>query len=174
LGGQSADQATHAEVPTLRVAMGAPAVLDALLRRSQQGKLPGFRRADSTASGPPGFVVDIQGTIYDRDLIGSIHPALGGSEIRFTSRLRRRLPWIVIVVTVLTFWPGVLLTDSLLTTWFSWYPKQMWVTAAWYLPLCVLTIPVLWKQYKASEKAAEAHLRETLAKLAAWLAPPNP
>jgi hypothetical protein len=173
LGGLSPDQATHTAMPTLRVAMGAPAVLEALLRRSQQGKLPGFRRASPAATSPPGFIVDIHGTIYDRDLLGAIHSAPHGSEIRFTSRLRRRLPWIVILITIFTFWPGVLLTDSLLTTWFSWYPKQMWVTAAWYFPLCVLTIPVLWKQYKASEKAAEAHLRETLAKLAAWLTPPT-
>ena len=97
-----------------------------------------------------------------------------GSTLRFGSRLKRTLPWIVVFTTIITFWPGVLLTDSLMSTWFpSWYPKEIWVTYAWYFPLCLLMIPALWKQYRVSERASEEHLRETLAKLAGWLAAPK-
>ena len=146
-------------------------VIALLEAKSQQGKLPGFHRVDAAT-----FRVGIFGAPYDRDLIGAVAPTPEGATIRFTSRLRRKMPWLVVIVTIISFWPGVVLTDSLLSTWFpSWYPKQFWITCAWYLPLCALTIPALWKQFKNSERASEEHLHETMAKLRQWLAPkPSP
>jgi hypothetical protein len=163
--------AAHQSIPDLSVGLAPSEVVACLERKSQQGKLPGFRRdPDSSTT----FRLALYGAPYDRDLIVSASPVSTGSTLRFRSHLRRTLPWIVIFTTIITFWPGVLLTDSLMATWFpSWYPKQLWVTCAWYLPLCVLMIPALWKQYRVSERASEEHLRETLAKLAAWLAKPR-
>lgn len=163
-------EATHAAIPALTASLSPAEVVALFERKSQQGKLPGFQRDPSGPGDVAAFRVRLFGAPYDRELIAHVEPGAPGSTVRFTSYLRRRLPWVVVLLTAVSFWPGVLLTDSLLATWFpSWYPKQLWVTCAWYLPLCVLTIPALWKQYKKSERASEEHLRETLAKLAAWL-----
>lgn len=150
---------------------GAPPdqVVALLEHKSQQGKLPGFRREPSEGT-TLSARLGVFGAPYDRDLVLRVEPAGSGSTIHMESRLRMRLPWTMIILTVVSFWPGVVLTDSLLSTWFpSWYPKAFWVTCAWYLPLCALAIPALWKQYKSSERASEEHLRETVAKLREWL-----
>lgn len=163
--------ATHRSIPDLVVPLAPPEVVAFLERKSQQGKLPGFRRDPST---PSAFGLGLYGAPYDRILIVTVSPVSTGSVLRFQSRLKRMLPWLIVIATIITFWPGVLLTDSLMATWFpSWYPKELWVTCAWYLPLCVLTIPALWKQFRISERASEEHLQETLAKLAGWFAKPQ-
>jgi len=163
--------ATHPSIPELSTVRTPAEVLAFLERKSQQGKLPGFRREPGA---PDAFRIGLYGAPYDRELLGTVSTSSTGSTVRFRSRLKPALPWFVIVTTVITFWPGVLLTDSLLSTWFpSWYPKEMWVTVAWYIPLCLLMLPALWKQFRASEKASEEHLRETLAKLVGWFSRPG-
>ncbi|MEO1129574.1 MAG: hypothetical protein AAFX05_07690 [Planctomycetota bacterium] len=145
-------------LPSLRVPHAPEDVIARLRKRSKRGKLAGFE-----VSGPPGtFSVAAFGNPYDRRLVGSVAPADQGSMVTFESVLLRKLPTLMIVVVIFTIWPGVLLTDSLLTTWFSWYPQATWVTYAWYIPLCLLAIPVLWKQYKTSNALAHEHALEQI------------
>ncbi len=163
--------ATHQSIPDLSVGLTAQEVVAFLERKSQQGKLPGFRRDPSSSTT---FRLALYGAPYDRDLVVSVSPVSAGSTLRFRSHLKRTIPLVVIFTTIITFWPGVLLTDSLMSTWFpSWYPKQTWVTWAWYFPLCLLMIPALLKQYRASERASAEHLRETIAKLTGWFSRPQ-
>lgn len=146
------------------------AVVDRLAERSRRGKLPGFRELAAPASGARAFEADAFGNPYDRSLVGLVEPTPGGgSRLTFTLRTRWRLPIVVLVVLVLTVWPGVWLTDSLLTTYFGWYPRAFWVTAAWYLPLCALAVPVVIRQWKASKEQSAAHAAETVEKVRGWV-----
>lgn len=153
------------------------AAVDALRNASRRGKLAGFRTLDTPPESGGGAstrrcVCDIFGSPYDRDLFITIEPGgesggagEGGSTVRLDTRLRRKFPVIVIVVMVLALWPGVWLTDSLLVTYFSWYPRSEWVTWAWYVPLMLLAVPVLIKQYRSSEAAAAQEAAKVVRKL---------
>lgn len=144
--------------------LSADQVIAALRKRSQQGKLPGFRHR-----GGHTFSVSAFGSLYDKELVGAVAPRGGesrGSVLTFEARSPRRLPAVVAIVVLATFWPGVWLTHSLIGTYFHRYPDAMWVTAVWYLPLCVLAIPPLWKQYRRSLAAADESARETVGAIA--------
>jgi len=138
---------------------------------AKRGKLPGFEdRSEAelvSHSDTHAFRVLVFGNPYDRELLGTIAPAGESSSIELESRLLRKFPTIVIVVMVLALWPGVWLTDSMLATYFSWYPNNFWITAAWYLPLTLLCIPVLWKQFSKSEAGCASETAELLKKIAA-------
>lgn len=135
--------------------------LDRLQRLSRRGKLAGFRTVDGTTCEAAVF-----GTIYDRVMRIDLEPDGTGTRLTMTTRLKKRMPIIVIIVMALAIWPGVWMTDSMLTTYFSWYPKAFWVTCAWYLPLTLLGVPALWMQFKASQAAAAEHGAEVAQKIA--------
>ena len=161
----------------LRTALPPAEVMSRVERRSKQGKLPGYAREGAGADGAsPAFVVAAFGKPFDKALRGEVLvQADGGSLLRFTLRWTRRLPAIAIGLLVFTVFPGVLLTHSLLGVWFLSYPSATWVTAAWYLPLCALALPVLVKQFRASSAAAGEHADETARALAKALdAAPEP
>lgn len=138
-------------------------VVAALDRLAKRGKLPGFMKVGSGGGGE--FEVAAFGMLYDRVLRGRVE----GDRVRFGGRLKRGLPIGVAVGFVLTLYPGVLLTDTLLNMWFRWYPQELWVTVAWYVPLTLLAAPALWAQFKASERASRRHAEETIAKIATAL-----
>lgn len=151
------------------------AAVEALRAASRRGKLAGFRTLDASSDSPPDSgggagvrrcACDVFGSPYDRDLFIAIAPGDGGgSTVRLDTRLRRKFPAIVIVVMVLAVWPGVWLTDSLLVTYFGWYPRSEWVTWAWYVPLMLLAVPVLIKQYRSSEAMAAVEAARVVRKL---------
>jgi len=161
----------HAHTPPeLLSPLDPSTVMERLGALAKRGKLPGFEdRSEAelvSHSNVHAFRVLIFGNPYDRELLGTITPEGEGSKLEFESRLLRKFPTIVIVVMVLALWPGVWLTDSMLATYFSWYPNNFWITAAWYLPLTLLCIPVLWKQFKKSEAGCAAETSELLKKIA--------
>lgn len=134
-------------------------VIARLRKRSQQGKLPGFEHRGGHV-----FRVLAFGQPYDKELIGSVAQAPDrerGSSVRFSTRLLRKLPVLVVVVMAVSIWPGVWLTHSLLITYFESYPQAMWITCAWYIPLCLIAIPALRKQYARSVAEADKHAHET-------------
>lgn len=157
LSGRSDAPAPGADgtLPVLSTDLSPDEVIARLRKRSQQGKLPGFEHRGGHV-----FRVLCFGQPYDKELIGSVAPCeerQRGACVRFHTRLLRRMPTIMIVVMVLTIWPGVWVTHSLIAAYWYSYPDPMWVTAAWYIPLCLIAIPALWKQYKRSVAAADAH-----------------
>lgn len=120
---------------------------------STRGKLPGFEKR-----GERSFAATVFAEPYDRVLEATVADAGAGSRLTGRVRLKRKMPAIMIAVFLFTIWPGVWLTDSLLVTYFSWYPREFWVTIAWYVPLCLLAIPPLWKQWKKSGVIAAREL----------------
>ncbi len=152
-------------LPSLALPAGtsAEAAIDVLERRSRRGRLPGFQRTGTSAC-----TFAAHGSIYDRTVLVSPAPPRedGSHRLAFAARLDRKFPVIVIAALVLALFPGVVLTHSLLDVYFGWYSIGFWWTFAWYVPLTLLAVPVLWKQFKASELASRAHAEQTITTIA--------
>ncbi len=127
---------------------------------SKRGKLPGY------APDPGLFSCAAFGAPFDERLVAQ-HT---GSGVSFRAERLKKLPVIYAVVLALTVWPGVVFMDSLLNTWFGWYPNPWWFTWAWYIPLTALPIPWLWRSLtRKSRASALGHAHEQIARLASAL-----
>lgn len=147
-------------------------VIDRLRAMSKKGKLPGFSTEghEAESGGAATCAVAAFGKPFDRDLVVRAEPAGEGSRVSFSFVWRRKLPGAFLAMLVLSVWPGVHLTDSLLNTWFRSYPNEFWVTCAWYLPLTIIPAPFAWKgAITKSERTTAEHAHETREKLAAVL-----
>lgn len=139
-------------------------IAEKLLEMSQRGKLPGFEPRTG------GFRALAYGWIYDFELVGTLQNAEPGIRISFNLVVKRRMPWVVGVLLALSVFPGVWITDSMLSIYFDWYPKEFWKTCVWYLPLSVLPIPWVWKTAMSrSRAAAEVSSAELIQRIAAQL-----
>lgn len=141
---------------------------DALARlssASKMGRLPGFTRDP----GGKGFRVSVLAGIFDHDLRATMAPDAGATRISFELLLRRRLPIIMVVVIVLSVWPGLPVTDSMLRLYFPAYHQWGIETWWWYMPLLVISIPPLWMQFRRSQREARTEAGEQIAQLAKLL-----
>lgn len=128
--------------------------LDAL---SKRGKLPDYKREGSQ------FRLSAYGNQMDMTLAGHIAAVDGGSEIHFELQRQWKLIWIYAAVTVLTLWPGMALTDSMLSTYFSGYDFATWM---WYIPLVVLPTPIFaWREVRKSERMAVVSAGEMIERI---------
>lgn len=128
--------------------------LEALARR---GKLPEFSPGKERVL----FSVHAYGAPFDHRLEGVARQV--GPSLRISLRLRMlpKLPAIFGILTLLSIWPGVWLTDSMLRTYFNTYDYQTWM---WYLPLSIVPLPwALRAMFRRSRAAAFASARESLA-----------
>ena len=147
--------------PMVRAPLSPAEAIGRLDRASKQGKLPGFERRGDT-----GFRALVYGEPFDRAVLGSVRPGGDGCVIELQLRLLRKMPAISIALVVVSIWPGVWLTDSMIQTYFPGYPNSFWVTAAWYLPLTVIPLPwVLRKMWRKSEGVAREELDKTVGKI---------
>jgi hypothetical protein len=147
----------------LRSPRSAVEAIDACDALSRAGKLPGFKRTSPTSGEARVF-----GQPFDSDLLVSAIDAPGGSVVRLSTRLRRKIPVLFAVVGVATVWPGVWLTDSLIQTYFSGASNWVVKTWMWYLPLAIIPLPFaarsMWR--KSRDTAAE-HFAELQQRIAA-------
>lgn len=151
-------------VGAISVAMDRVTVVRRMRALSQRGKLPGF---EETADG---FLALAYGWVFDYDLRYAVVEGPGGSTLTPSLVRKRRMPAIVIALLVFSIWPGVWITDSMLATYFSWYPREFWKTCVWYLPLTVLPMPWVWKTATGrSRLLAEESARELAERVAAEL-----
>ena len=148
------------------------AIVETLLALAKRGKLAGYQpRPEQGVL----FLCDAQGTPWDRDLLGVVTASPDGKrQLAFTLRSRRRIPIIFAVVLAFTVWPGVILTDSLLATWFGFYStwslQMPWLTYAWYLPLTALPIPWMWRSWmRKTDLSTRMHAHEQVTKIATAL-----
>jgi hypothetical protein len=159
--GQDASGVGAIVVPVDRVS-----VVRRMRALSQRGKLPGF---EETADG---FRALAYGWVFDFDLRYQVQEGPGGSTLTPRLELKRKMPVIVIAVLLLSIWPGVWVTDSMLATYFDWYPREFWKTCLWYLPLAVLPMPWVWKTAMGrSRMLAEESARELAERIGAELRP---
>ena len=157
--------AKDASLPRVITPMSAADLQKALSLRAKQGKLAGYARQTERA-----FTLDAAGGIYERTLSATIISDSADqddhTEIWFEGKLKRTIPIVVIVVLVFTIWPGVWLTDSILSTWFGWYRLGIWWTSAWYIPLTLLAVPAFWAQFKKSERESWDDAHKAIEKIA--------
>ncbi len=145
------------ELPSIDTALDAGAVIDRLETLAKRGKLAGFRRVNGASFGVSAF-----GTPFDREMIGTVD----AGRVVFDLVWKRAMPTAFLVTLVVSVWPGVHLMDSLMNTWFGWYPNAFWVTCAWYIPLTALPAPWAWKvAMKRSRAGSDEHARETIDKI---------
>lgn len=137
--------------------------LDRIRTLSRRGKLPNFT-TDPTANAM-NFTVAAFGHPFDHVLRATITPASGGSTVTCSVAMAMRVPLIMAVVLVLTIWPGVWLTDSMLKTYFTGYDFNTWL---WYIPLTVLPIPFMWRKWhQQSVRQAVEHANESIEQIRA-------
>lgn len=146
---------------TVRTTLAPKEAMSRLDRASKQGKLPGFEQRGERA-----FRALVYGEPFDRELLGTIGEGSSGSVIELRLRLLKKFPTIAIALVIVSIWPGVWLTDSMIQTYFPGYPNSFWVTAAWYLPLTVIPLPwMLRSMWRKSEGIAREELDKTIAKI---------
>lgn len=151
-------------LPTITSPLPPTEVVARLDRLAKRGKLPGFEKQPGGEGDGGRFICDIFGAPFDRELVTQLSAtASGGCEIANQSRLRLKLPLIYAAVLIVTVWPGVWLTDSMLKIYFSWYTIETWW---WYMPMCLLMIPAVRKQWTTSQAVAAEEAAELLKKIA--------
>ena len=155
------------QLPTIETRSAPAEVIEALTGMSKRGKLAGFEKRSATSA-----VAAAHGTPFDSDLLIEAHEREGGCRVAFEVRLRRRMPWIFVVVLVLAVWPGLPLTDSFLLG-FGWYerlmsgPVETWM---WYLPLTIIPAPFAVRSaIRKSRVSAREHALETIERIRATL-----
>jgi hypothetical protein len=159
---ERADHAHGGVLPSLRTDLSPEEVVTALDRASRRGRLPGFEALEGAGR----FSAIAFGEPFDRALIGEARREGDRTRVSFRLRALLRMPLVALAIIAVTIWPGVWLMDSLLVTYFSWYPRAGWVTPSWYLPLTVL--PLAWwapRTWRRSARAAEASARETIERI---------
>lgn len=173
---------TENPLPALEAPLSTDEIVIRLDTASRRGRLPGFHARPEGAL----FQTDAWGTPFDSDLFATAEGEATHTRLGFDVRLRRRLPSIYAMLLVLTVWPGAPLTDSLLRMWFDWYYRLTqldffklgsfeWFTYAWYIPICVLPLPFMWKQWmRRSHATARVSALEMIAKIAGELGVPVP
>lgn len=139
-------------------------VIEALSTMSKRGRLAGYQTLRQPSSSDPGgaYRVLAFGGIYDHEMLARVEPNGAGSRVEFKLRLLRKMPVIAVVLIVVSIFPGLQITDSMLKTYFSWYQFE---TAWWYIPLVVLTVPFMWKQYRDAVKAVRIDAAEVIRKM---------
>lgn len=144
---------TREPLPEIITELSRAEVLSRAETMSRRGKLPGFGAVDG------GFVVTAFGEPFDH----ALYARVDDGRLRFRSRVKPLLPATAVLIVIVTIWPGVWLTDSLLTTYFPGYDYATWM---WYLPLTVIPLPwAIRRMWRRSQTAAEESARELIERL---------
>jgi hypothetical protein len=123
------------------------AKLDEAARR---GRLAGFELGDNG--------ILFKTSAFGHPFEGELEARAGGStadttRLQFSTRMKMKLFWIVVVVLVVSIWPGAPITKSLLASLIPSWPWLWQTTYWWYLPLSILGAPwTIWSYLKRSRK----------------------
>ncbi len=159
-----------AQPVVLNSSLALPEILIRLEKASRRGDLPGFERGGPNVSGSAAaFCVDADAVPFEGIVVATVAKAAGeqtGTTLHMHTRLKQRMPWIFFTVLVLTAYPGVLLTESMIRTMFpgwTWLWGTVWW---WYFPLSVISIPLaLIPAIKKSRTIAAQSAAEALANI---------
>lgn len=161
-----ADKPGQEPLPRLRTALRSAEVFERLSKESKRGKLPGYvALMPPKENGAGAARVLAFGGVYDYEMLIDVSPEreAAGSRVGFRLNLLKKMPWIAIGLIVFTIFPGLPLTDSMLSAYFEWYRIETWW---WYLPLTLLMLPMMWKQFRRSQTEARKDACETIEKIA--------
>lgn len=134
-----------AELPKVWVPIGFHEIAPRLETAARRGKFAGFRHGQDAVA----FRVHDFGGPFESVLSARADGAGGGgTTLAFTLSLRTGLAWVYFATLILTVWPGVWLTDSMLRTYFTGYNYQTWM---WYIPLTAPFVP--WAMWTAIRRS---------------------
>ncbi|MCW5764505.1 MAG: hypothetical protein KIT68_00850 [Phycisphaeraceae bacterium] len=143
--------------------------LDAAARR---GRLAGFETIGRSQPDPVGqdvFEASAFGAPFDGVLIATCEQVLpdGGTVLSFRAHMKPLMPWVVAVVLVLTVWPGVVVTESMLASMFPTWDWLWGTTWYWYLALTAPFVPwVLWRSVSRSRAVIHDSAHKAVASVA--------
>lgn len=137
---------------------------------SRQGKLPGYRAGSAAKADVVAF--HGFGEPWDFEVSAKVSGSAQGSTVRFEGHMLQKAPALFALVSIVSVWPGVWLTDSMLKVYFKGYD---WNTYLWYIPLTVLPLPwMAWRMWTRSNRSAREHAAEKIPMLReAMLAAPQ-
>lgn len=171
---QAIDQAPETPAPevlvplsvplgSVRTARSAAEIVKTLDTAARRGRLAGFEpnsRGNSECFRAAAF-----GTPFDGVLIGR----LAEGSLRFETRLRPLMPMGFALVLAASVWPGVVLTESMIASFFPSSSAWKW-TWWWYIPLTLPFCPwVFWSAVKKSRATVHDSAHQVIAKIAAEL-----
>lgn len=155
-----------APLPRVRLRTPLADALGTLETAAKRGRLAGFARAEAGRSDGAAFTCAAFGSPFDGELIAR---AEGQEPVRlaFTARVKPKGPVIWWIALILTVWPGVVLTETMVATLFPQWPWLWKNTWWWYLPLTAPFVPWLgWSATAKSRRAVMASAREQIATIA--------
>ncbi len=143
-------------LPSVRTDLPPAEILRKLDAAARRGKLGGFTPGQPGGAGDtPLFTVRDVGTPFE----GEVAATLSGGELRFTTRLYRRMPMVLVIILIVSVWPGVWLMESLMNVYWPSVGKYTWW---WYLPLTIISGP---PAYFGAMKRSRAVLYEDAVKV---------
>lgn len=148
---------------TVRTARSAAEIVKTLDTAARRGRLAGFE--SNSRGNSECFRAAAFGTPFDGVLIGRL---VEGS-LRFETRLRPLMPMGFALVLAASVWPGVVLTESMIASFFpsSGFWKWTWW---WYIPLTLPFCPwVFWSAVKKSRATVHDSAHQVIAKIASEL-----
>ncbi|QQS08529.1 MAG: hypothetical protein IPK69_11130 [Phycisphaerales bacterium] len=156
-------------LPTITTRLAATQIVARAEALAKKGKLPGFEASPGAPAGEV-FQTKLFAGRLNATMIARITENAEPREVSFSIIHPKRPAMIIALVTILSIWPGMWITDSMIRTYIPSYSVSMWITAAWYLPLFVLPVPWVWrKMSNAAEPAAREHAVEQIESLRAVL-----
>ena len=105
-------QEVEVDFPAMTITCPPEQAVDRLEQAAKRGQLPGFSRGGSDHL----FEVDAYGAVFEYGLRAKASNVAGRTTLAFSLVLRRKVPAIMAVVFVLSIWPGLPMTDSMLRT----------------------------------------------------------
>jgi hypothetical protein len=136
----------------------------ALSTAARRGRLAGFEQTGSQTA----FRAAAFGSPFDGVLEGRAEPLGGDGQtvLRFSARLKPLMPIIAAAIFLATIWPGVMLTESLIASFFP--TSSAWqYTWWWYMPLSVPFVPwAYWVALKRSRASVRESALEVIGKIA--------
>lgn len=150
-------------LPALAVELSPTAILSKLEEASRRGRLAGFEQGEKGVL----FKTCVFSTPFEGELLARSEPTeSGGTRLRFSTRMNKKLLTVFVVILLVSIWPGLPVTESLLA---SLVPSWRWLwstTIWWYLPLAVIGAPwSLWVAIDRSRKEMAVSAVEMVAKV---------
>jgi hypothetical protein len=146
----------------LRVPLSNDAVVQKLEEAAKRGRLAGFERG----TGDVLFTTSAFSAPFDGELEAHAVNNGEGIQLRFSTRMKRKLLWVFVVVLILSIWPGLPITESLLASMFPFWPWLWKSTIWWYLPLSIIGSPwAVWSAVKKSQAGITVSAVEMVGKI---------
>lgn len=146
---------------TIEVDAAPDAIVATLEHAARRGHLPGYRRVPDAL-----FRVDAFGTPFDGEVRARASVDGATTRLSLRARVNPRGPVIFGLVLAASIWPGVVLTESMIASFFPNSSAWEW-TWWWYLPLTVPCCPwAYWVAWKRSQRSVAESAREAAERIA--------